>query len=128
MSEFVEVNIRDLKGPALNWAVAQAIWAREIKIHPDRSITALFAGTLHCGFYPLSDWDLCGNIVDHFRITVGPNCNAKSGLWKASMSYGKSHLTSLAATPRKAICTVVISGHFGDTVSVPAELLQEVPR
>ncbi|WP_321346538.1 phage protein NinX family protein [Halopseudomonas oceani] len=128
-TELVTVKTRELRGPAFNWAVARAIWARDIKIHTDLKISAEFAGTLHCAcFRPMDNWDLCGEILQKFRLTIEPHDSQPAGLWRASMTRSEPVIVGVSATPCMAICKVLLAHYFGDTADVPAVLMRTTAR
>lgn len=138
---FVEVKTSELIGEALNWAVAKAQgWVN----YPDDSIeqgslwhtdpARLVFGTTHrvATYKPSTSWAQCGPLILEYQPALIPEAHdgaegtEYSEKWYANIYYngGDEYTTEPCLTPLIAACRAIVATVFGDTVSVPAELIQ----
>ena len=133
MTDMVDVQVSELSGAALDWAVAKAIGAYRGKyemvkgsapwdswIFPDGFPRKATSGK----FAPSTDWSQGGPLIQKHGCDL--NCIAASNCWEANcwddqMPTPSLHLAE-AETPLIAACRAIVSAKLGDTVSVPAEL------
>lgn len=124
MSDFVEANVYDLSSPALDWAVAKAeglnpeCW----KLHEGK-----FA------FSPSTDWSQGGPMIEKHGIRLERLRNGYSWYagrlldsagWNPKYEDFDSEVNGTpTGSPLIAACRAVITSIFGDTVSVPKELI-----
>ena len=112
---FKIVKVSELSGAALDWAVAKC----EGIISGD----ALDVGfILEGGYSPSRDWAQGGPIIGHNNITwtgqTATICKHVKGKYPKWTEYGP--------TPLIAAMRCYIASTLGDTVEVPAELLEAV--
>lgn len=137
MSEFVTVKAEDLAGAALDWAVAKAqdlnaeVVGGEIYL-PNSSGE-------HARLYqPSTDWAQGGPLIDRFGVQIcppesavhrngGPNAGwGESGYWSATIFRKGEHRRRVffVGEPLVLAMRAVVAFHCGDTVQVPAALLE----
>ncbi|MBD1602513.1 phage protein NinX family protein [Pseudomonas typographi] len=138
MSDFVEVKTSEMDGVVLNWATFCAVYTGmqpTINVIESRTM-ALFKGARPITFpravsisysgaygiehhwYPSSDWEYGGPLLDRFEIEIlraGPVVHAKR--------YGMTDAEGSGETTLIAACRAIVASVLGDTVSVPRELL-----
>lgn len=112
----VEVKTEELSGSALDWAVAKSVpqkyWPVII-----RGLVYLDNECEHIPYSPSNDWSQCGPLIDR-RITT--LCSPRDGYWCA---HAGNHLGE-GDSALVASCRAIVANKLGDTVSVPAELLE----
>jgi hypothetical protein len=115
---FQIVKVSELSGSALNWAVAKC----EGIINGD----VLDVGfILEGGYSPSTDWAQGGPIIEREGISV----DRMSGAWTADISDSVGvyiEQTDSGPTPLIAAMRCYVASKLGDTVEVPAELLEAV--
>ena len=94
----VEVKISELKGSALDWATAQAV---DLPVEIGLECCG-FGVQTSCGSPP----ECCGDPI------VGV-------FWKA----GRRYQPALGQSEGEA-CKIIVAAKFGETVSIPSELMQ----
>ncbi|MEJ5278747.1 phage protein NinX family protein [Pseudomonas sp. MYb541] len=129
MNAKTEVRVADLTGKALDWAVAIASGAEEVKTteHGISCIYQLPEGGCWTNLYtPSTDWSQGGLLIDMHRIsfvTAGTGPEDQYGnepivALSSSLHYkaceGSTHLI--------AACRAIVATKLGETISVPAEL------
>jgi hypothetical protein len=141
MSEFVEVRVSDLSGPALDWAVGKALdWVEPIfgvgqisyiaednflmMAEPDPDEPDEISLIQHFNHYtqwsPSRLWSQCGRIIENNAIGfVGEDADN----WLAFASPCDVTHQGVGGTHLIAACRLVVSAELGETVSVPKELL-----
>ena len=142
MTEFVEVKTQDLSGAALNWSTFCAVYPG---IQPtinviERATKVLFEGAkpvtfpravslsysgaygVECNWNPSGDWDCGGPLIEKYKLDIGAPLENKSGPWHAATEWGHPNGYK-GDTPLVAACRAIVASVFGETVSVPKELL-----
>lgn len=131
MSEFVDVKVSELLGGALDWAVAKAegFDIRRLKYDFRLSYNGIDAGRLHKkapGFkvatphfwQPSVDWNCCGRLIEKYAIEFE---------WITDLALRAEIPTcgtsAHALTHLIAACRAIVASVFGETVSVPRELV-----
>ena len=122
--EMIEVKTADLIGPALDWAVAQV---EGVNYRQDgiKCKTRIAPRKLHHytepNFSPSTDWSWGGPLIEKFILDLKfcvfelPNES-----WEAETHESWANgSTALIASMR-----AIVHANFGDTVSVPKELMQ----
>ena len=123
--EMIEVKTSELIGPALDWATAKA---SETKIDDSRGkeLRIDIAPGFQSPWVPSVNWYQGGPLIEEHFVFVGPpNYDCKD--YVASIPdphddegclvvFGQTHLI--------AACRAIVASVFGDTVSVPKELMQ----
>lgn len=148
MSKMIEVKTSELEGKALDWAVATAQgwelretysmmspedgWGRRAP-GPDfqvrdpwkswhnadgSPVSARFHLKLkECDWHPSTDWSQGGPLIEKYQLRLVPY---DAGYF----SYTESMpLEEVGTTALIAACRAIVAAKLGDTVSVPAELL-----
>ncbi|MBI6554486.1 DUF2591 family protein [Pseudomonas veronii] len=139
MSEFVEVKTQDLSGAALNWATFCAVYPGmrpTIKVTESetrllfkgaakpvtlpRTVRLTYSGAYGFEFdwYPSSDWDCGGALLDKFEIEI-----LRAGSVVHAKRYGMTNAAGDGETILIAACRAIVTSVLGETVSVPKELL-----
>lgn len=68
-------------------------------------------------------WALGGPLIEKYKIDIGAPMEAQSGPWNAASEWGHPNGYK-GETPLIAACRAIVARHIGDTVSVPAELVE----
>ena len=129
----MEINVNELSGSALDWAVAKAIgayaaangsseiWGCKIWSVPG------FENMRWDDWTPSTDWAHGGPLIDKFKMSVMSDedtCDfvASIGAWRM---FKKSHKTRWSRGPSAliALCRAIVSAKLGPVVNVPDELL-----
>lgn len=137
--EMVEVKTQDLIGPALDWAVMQAVHGDG----PDWMVNAGVFGYLSLSqdrvgmdgideqevfhpYTPSTDWEHGGSLIEKHAITLAPysmNSKGSPSYWVAE-PWGDCPIPIHGDTALIAACRAIVAAKLGDTVSVPKELMQ----
>lgn len=130
MSSMTEVKTSELKGRALDWAVARAEgWDVKITQHGfqhDFKIDLRCTKpreTLGYNWAPSTAWSQGGPLIQKYNIAVCPRIEGDEGdgwLWLAGT--GRHLLDGM--TVLVAACRAIVAVKFGDTVQVPAVLVE----
>lgn len=118
----LEIDVSQLSGPALDWAVAKAV-GKEVIVRPVFGV--MTPDTM--GWQPSSDWSQGGPLIERESLAVAADgddwCAAKcdgmdpGGDLYVSIWYG-------GGTPLIAACRAIVAAKIGDKVAVPQELIQ----
>jgi len=138
MSE-IEVRAADLSGAALDWAVANAN-GFAVQVRPYAEFCNASTGhkvkvRYHRVWYefdsdleeysPSADWAQCGFLIDKYRPDVQTN---RDGQIAAYLNNSLSDTEPLAIGRGDAylvaVCRAIVAARLGDTVQVPAELVE----
>lgn len=129
MTEFVEVNTRELSGAALDWAVAKAIGAfrGEYRFSENGPLDQawIFPDGVPCKastgkFNPSTNWQQTGPLIEKIKIGFGP----VRGGWVAHPHRPNAPTEWLTADePLVAICRAIVADKLGMAVSIPKELM-----
>ncbi|MNR03127.1 hypothetical protein D3C85_1190080 [compost metagenome] len=114
-----------LIGLPLDWAVAQATDTKIIVYteHLFHGPSPIIRLSNWDRWEPSINWNQCGPLIEEFLIQLIPS----GGGWEAQtdLRLGSSHwVRSYGETPMVSICRAVVMSKFGDTVSIPKELLE----
>ncbi|WP_138725708.1 phage protein NinX family protein [Pseudomonas lactis] len=124
MSEFVEITTADLTGAALNWAVAKATGAGELKVTDSGSVCCIYempcgSGCWTADYEPSTDWAQGGLLIDECDVSTANRI--PTGYWaSARIGFRQAGPTRLIAA-----CRAIVASVLGETVSVPKELCHE---
>lgn len=116
------VKTSELSGPALDWAVAQAM-GMQVEIGDEYIVDAN-----RCVYVPSGSWVICGELVEKYSIEIVNELipDEQWGgrmVWSASCNYVQDGYED-GETPRIAICRAVVTVKMGREISVPEELLK----
>lgn len=132
--EMIEVKTAELIGPALDWAVGYSVRDEEY-------ISGHFAGSREAwaidwirssSYSPSTEWAQGGPLINKYQVALVPEAHdglegtETSDRWYANVYYnaGEEYTTDHCDTALIAACRAVVATAFGDTVSVPKELMQ----
>lgn len=139
MSKMIEVKVAELIGPALDWAVAQAVgqpivvvpWAgmsdastgHKMKYHWHRVLVD--ADVDREEWTPTCDWSQGGPLIDRYDIMFDVKSFALPP-HNRLIAYrrGKPELAKVGHHRLVAACRAIVAAKLGDVVSVPAELVE----
>ena len=118
------VQVSDLSGAALDWAVAMAEgWTP----HPDRTDSVFICtdGMKYRAFPPSTKWEEAGPIIEREEMAIIPACYG----WIAEIyEDGPSEDDVLSHqtgdTPLLAAMRCYVASKYGNTVKVPAVLVE----
>lgn len=131
----IKVKTSELVGPALHWAVAQAV-ARDVKItisrkvgsnHLEAKISCIYPvdkkglfGTVSeawtSDYAPSSDWAQSGALLESISLRMYQDGNG--GFASVSIASAEGHGANLQV----ALCRAIVQKWGGDSVDIPAEL------
>jgi hypothetical protein len=130
----IQVNVNDLIGPALDWAVAQAL-GLEVKFEPmisDGSFWTIkhapFPDTpnqrIGFGYSPSTKWDQAGPIVDEAKIDLAYCSHDEPPHWRAGCCQPGSAVGLVAIGPTALVAAMraFVLNRLGDPVDVPESL------
>lgn len=130
MSEFVEVKTADLKGAALDWAVAIAEGAKTDR--PQDGQVSFDGRHALCGtirlehgfqvrhYSPSTDWSHGGMLIDKHRVSIiysDEVCDPCA--WTEDTDVWRGE------TPLIAACRAIVAANLGDTAMIPKELCHD---
>lgn len=145
MDEMVSVEVGDLKGGALDWAVAQATENEDVEINSgystDRNGAKIESGLVERftdysdrpfnwaePYSPSTDWSQGGPLIQLYKLAVWPTFNGTfcaggcDGDYWGELSL-KGEDIEEGSTPLVAICRSVVCAQLGGVVEVPAILM-----
>ncbi len=140
----VKVSTADLEGMALDWAVASAVGfpvqhSKRLGVHCVKVLRVSSAeGIVRAGdtYNPSSDWSQCGPLLEEFQLTLMLHETYEiSGkrfqdVWEAGAAsdwfVDPDAYEPVSTDPKIAICRAIVASKLGDTVEIPAELLEAV--
>ena len=138
MNQMIELQTAVLHGPALNWAVAKAIGAGEIKVvewGDGKTVSCIYqrpdGGCWANHYSPSTEWDQGGLLLDEHHVQTSYNGNGFSQsptgeYWCAYVCEDNGREVRPSGggpTALIAICRAVVASVFPNTVQVPAELV-----
>ncbi|MEQ1969349.1 phage protein NinX family protein [Xenorhabdus nematophila] len=114
----MKIKTNALTGRVLDWAVCLAIGGTVNEgntevVAPNSGYYLLSNG--RGNFTPSSDWSICGQLIEAFKIKSQHSVH----IWYASCKRG---MLALGRTPQIAICRAVVAAQLGDEVEIPDEL------
>jgi hypothetical protein len=119
MTDTVKIKTADLTGAALDWAVAK--WDQEWS--DDDAL--LWVQDDEYRYAPSTDWAQGGPVIERERISVGDQTHLEGqpehSAWYATNRKG-AH--GFGTTPLIAVCRCYVASKLGNTVDVPAELIE----
>lgn len=122
----IDVKVDDLIGAALDWAVAQ-VEGLQLTVFKDHNGMDYFCHDWMENdlpkWSPSTDWIQGGKLIEKYKVGVMPGgisdrtyMAMATGFELFQKLYGPTHLI--------AVCRAIVSAKLGDTVSVPAELVE----
>ena len=122
------VNISELTGAALDWAVAKCeypelIWGETIGLsaHAQDLIVIPQFKDHKCWWRPSTNWTQGGPIIEREGITVS---KTRHGFWESHLrTYDERESYQTGPTPLIAAMRCYVASKLGDTVEIPKELL-----
>lgn len=127
--KMVEVKVSELSGAALDYAVAIADGGERKPYQFADNEDAPFwdawvfpGGRAYSSFTPSTKWSHCGPLIEANKIAV--NYDFEDGEWIATDLILEEWVCG--ETPLIAACRAIVASKLGDTVSVPAELVESV--
>lgn len=128
MRKMVEVKTSDLQGAALNFAVSQAD-GRRVCLRRGGTYGApqslWYVAILLDGrkYDPVSDWAVGGPMIEKHQIELAWNgVDGEAFWWEAS--HQDLAAFQMGDTILIAACRAIVAANRGDTVMVPAELVE----
>lgn len=124
MTDMIEVKTVDLIGPALDWAVGEAIGEKN-------TISSRFIDNENgaaklvfwCWNAYSTEWGQGGPLIDEYKPDVGPFNGAISAYLNNRLFDSGPLYSGHGETYLVAACRVIVLFRLGDTVSVPKELM-----
>lgn len=114
MSQMIEVKTAELTGPALNYATAVA---------DGFDFAKQFDRIAFNGYCPSTDWEHGGPLIEKYGVAFLSEQNFdEPDAWVAVIRDEEA--VARGATHLIAACLAIVAAKLGDTVSVPAELVQ----
>lgn len=133
MTRMIELKTAGLIGPALDYTVAYRLNGEPVffdafgaRMLGRSIIKEVIDGNIR----PSTDWSQGGKILDAHCKSFGCVQDATDGNWRAfgygnGKAFDPGRQMRLASGPSILIaaCRAIVAAHFGDTVKVPAELV-----
>lgn len=121
------VNVSELTGAALNWAVAKCLYhgkASPFRIEVIRGGVYRVPVTSHAsgGWFRLS-WEVCGPIIEREKIKIDP---VYGDVWVATLDHRPAyteHANDEGPNPLIAAMRCYVASKLGETVEIPNELV-----
>lgn len=115
--EMKTVNVLQLEGEALDWAVAKAEDIADCIVITRGSKTLWLD---HENYRPSFNWLHGGDLMQIYRIEI---LHGDDTVF--AKVYGEKNSASSGSTPLIAACRAIVTHKLGDTVQVPVELLNQ---
>lgn len=122
MNDMIEVKTAELIGPALDWAVSEAIGEKNTIssrfIDNEKGDATL---VFWCWDAYSTDWGTGGPLIEKYlcRVVIQPP------YWEAcALRSDKPWVYGLGETVLIAACRAIVADKLGETVQVPKELVQ----
>lgn len=115
----VKIKTGELTGPALDWAVAEAVGVELYNEHHGEDLRILIDPIygICTAWAPSSNWHQCGPLIEEYRVET---------LFSGGMTYSKlsglKDASGCDQTPLIAACRAIVSAKLGDEVEVPEKL------
>ena len=122
MTEWISVKTSELRGQALDWAVASALNGKPVFLKVFGSNTLGFDITnlvIHGNVKPTRDWGQCGVLIDEYGIEF----KWLSDVVIEAYSYTMIENRAWGYNHREAVCRL-IAMELGETVMVPSILVK----
>lgn len=131
MSGMIEVKTSELEGAALDWAVAQADgfpvqYSKRLGVHVQKTMqVSADPSYIRMGsrYQPSTDWSQGGPLIDKYQIEFR---YVSDEIVRAVLATGAAFIPTPFGTGQThliAACRAIVAAKLGETVSVPAELL-----
>ncbi|CAD0266037.1 conserved hypothetical protein [Pseudomonas veronii] len=123
MTRTIEAKTCELAGAALDWAVAKADGEQLVDFDGKHSvITGFRLNPIRTpgGYTPSTDWNQGGPLIFEYRVNL---IEVNEDSWEDWVSGQEEHRYKGGDAPLVAICRAVVASQLGDTVTVPAILL-----
>lgn len=125
----IEVKTADLSGAALDWAVGTAAGI-ELKGFAGKGFGVYIPsenGFVKEIWSPSTDWAQCGSLIDKYRPDIQTNSDGQIAAYlNNSLSDPEPLAIGRGDTYLIAVCRAIVAAKLGDTVQVPAELVEVV--
>lgn len=117
----IKINTADMSGAALDWAVAVAC-GYKIKVRHSEIFLPNSNGAFVREFSPSTDWGQGGPLLQSYGVWLSDDaCPDEGGPWVASL---QGVGLQIGETPLVTAARAIVYGVLGDTVDVPAELVE----
>lgn len=139
MTEFVEMKTAELKGVALDWAVAIVVKGKvyddsddclcppegAVQMNNDDSTLWLSSGGFHPEnhWMPSADWAQCGPLLETQYIELSIGDEEYWACRTSTSKYDDERVSYAGSSMLIAACRAIVGEKIGQTVSVPKELL-----
>lgn len=122
MTQFITVKVEELSGPALDWAIAQV---EKVKVTVNGSFSykvfiGCKKGLIKALYNPSTDWATGGPLIEKYR--VGTYCDYTEQETITANVTGSGAVVT-GSTFLIAACRAIVAAQFGESMSVPTELL-----
>lgn len=137
----VEMNVSELSGVALDWAVAEAVGLKTVVCSPGQYRHDIKGG-IHCStsygchfgapslfgidpneYSPSTDWSQGGPLIEKHNLSLLPQIGgAYYAQWAVPNMDDYEEAELVAPSALLAICRAVVSKELGQAVQIPAEL------
>ncbi|MEX0445199.1 phage protein NinX family protein [Xenorhabdus sp. SGI246] len=124
----MKIEISELKGMALNWAVAKAEGLDvHLKDYSDVGQCLCFwpdSESESVEYSPSTDWEQCGSLIEKYQIYLFNEALPEGHAWSAS--YPESVPTDYGdgETPQIAVCRAVVNKKLDYVIDIPDEFIQ----
>ena len=131
MTDLIVVHTPTLNGAALDWAVAKATGADDLRITAAGSICCIYE--LPCGsgcwteyYQPSTDWAVGGPLLDTHCKGFGVVQDGTASRWRSFAYKAETGMSRIAGGESILIaaCRAIVTLNLGDIVQVPKELIQ----
>lgn len=126
MNDLIEVRASNLIGAALDWAVAMATAAAELKIG-EQGIVCIYetpeGGCWTNLYQPSTDWSQGGLLIDTYHGGLHYEAHLADANFRYSSGPGRTGFWCYGPTALIAFCRGPVKAKLGDTVQVPKELI-----
>ncbi len=126
------MNVSDLEGVALDWAVATLegflVISDGISLLVEKGATLKILGPATsggrpCGYSPSTYWDVGGPLIDKYRISVGDSIHPDLN-WTATLYVPDEEPWQFdGPTPLIAAMRCLVASVLGPTIEIPEVLL-----
>ena len=110
----IEVNVLELTGAALDWAVAKCEGFPDDMINTKTGRVEVF---YFPAWRPSTDWAIGGPIIERELVTVGPNPFGRG------FAANKKDIDMYGPTPLIAAMRCFVASKLGDEIKIPDELM-----
>lgn len=112
----------ELKGPALDWAVAQVEGLPAAVYPAPPHYVYIDAAGNGCGpYHPSHNWCQGGPLIEKYTIVLAFFPSDDEEFW-ANCAGLRTMVDAIGSTHLIAACRAIVASHLGDTVQIPEEL------